>query len=56
MQLINDNTIPEYVGWIENEEAISFRTEGFQKQVLDKYFQGLKYDSFIRKLNRCKFK
>jgi hypothetical protein len=52
MQLINDDTSPEYVHWIENEEAIAFKTEGFQENILDNYFQGLKYDSFIRKLNR----
>ena len=52
MQLINDGTAPEHVGWIEKEEAISFRTNGFQEHVLDVFFQGLKYESFIRKLNR----
>ena len=52
MQLINDNVAPDHVSWIDNEEAISFKTDGFQEQVLDKFFQGLKYDSFVRKLNR----
>lgn len=52
MQLINGNVAPEHVSWIDNEEAISFKTDGFQEHVLDKFFQGLKYDSFVRKLNR----
>lgn len=52
MQLINDTIAPDYVGWIEKEEAISFKTDGFQEHVLDSFFQGLKYDSFVRKLNR----
>jgi len=52
MQLINDDTAPDHVGWIDSEEAISFKTEGFQEAVLNRFFQGLKHDSFIRKLNR----
>ena len=52
MQLINENIVPDHVSWIESEEAIAFKTEGLQMTVLDKYFKGLKYDSFIRKLNR----
>jgi HSF-type DNA-binding len=52
MHLINGNMAPDYVSWIETEEAISFKTDGFQEHVLDKFFQGLKYDSFVRKLNR----
>ena len=52
MELINDTIAPEHVGWIEEEEAISFKTDGFQEHVLDSFFQGLKYDSFVRKLNR----
>jgi hypothetical protein len=52
MQLINENMAPDYVSWIETEEAISFMNDGFQEHVLDKFFQGLKYDSFVRKLNR----
>jgi HSF-type DNA-binding len=52
MELVNENMAPDYVSWIETAEAISFRTDGFQEHVLDKFFQGLKYDSFVRKLNR----
>lgn len=52
MQLINDNVDPDHVSWIDSEEAVSFKTDGFQEHVLDKFFQGLKYDSFVRKLNR----
>ncbi|CAB9506998.1 shock factor protein 2 [Seminavis robusta] len=56
MQLINENMAPDFVTWIDNEEAISFKTDGFQEHVLDKFFQGLKYDSFVRKLNRWGFR
>ena len=52
MQLITECHRPEHVKWIEEEEAITFRVDGFQSEVLDIYFQGLKYESFVRKLNR----
>lgn len=56
MQLINESIAPGHVGWIATEEAISFKTDGFQEHVLDHFFQGLKYDSFVRKLNRWGFR
>lgn len=56
MQMLNENKCPNHISWIKEMEAISFTTDKLQEEVLDKHFQGLKWESFVRKLNRWGFR
>lgn len=56
MDLLNHGEgIKEHMWWLEDGEAFAVVPEGFEA-VLDKYFQGTKFESFTRKLNRWGFK
>lgn len=51
MKLLN-GAAPEALYWLPGNQSFAINTQNFGPQVLDKFFQGAKYTTFIRKLNQ----
>ena len=52
MMLLDGNCAKEAMWWLPDGDAFCFIPNVFAEQVLDKHFQGTKFESFTRKLNR----
>jgi hypothetical protein len=52
MELLEDEKEPEALWWLGETDCFCIDPKHFPEQVLCKYFQGTKFDSFTRKLNR----
>mmetsp|Transcript_27597 Transcript_27597/g.40752 ORF Transcript_27597/g.40752 Transcript_27597/m.40752 type:complete len:257 (+) Transcript_27597:28-798(+) len=57
MGILSDSTNHEAISWLpQGKSFVITNREKFSNSVLQKYFRGTKYASFIRKLNRWNFK
>lgn len=56
MELLKDGNVEEALFWLPGGNAFGIRPKIFFDVVLSKYFQGTKYESFTRKLNRWGFR
>jgi HSF-type DNA-binding len=52
MSLLDGDYVKDIMWWLPDGDAFCFIPEDFAANVLDKYFQGTKFESFTRKLNR----
>jgi hypothetical protein len=52
MDLLNQNVAKDAMWWLENGDGFCVVPKPFTEQVLNTYFQGTKFESFTRKLNR----
>jgi HSF-type DNA-binding len=52
MSLLDSNKVSEAMRWLRDGDAFCIAPGLFTERVLDKYFQGTKFESFTRKLNR----
>jgi HSF-type DNA-binding len=52
MSLLDSNKVSEAMRWLRDGDAFCIAPVLFTERVLDKYFQGTKFESFTRKLNR----
>ena len=52
MSLLDSDKVTEAMRWLRDGDAFCIAPSVFSEQVLDKYFQGTKFESFTRKLNR----
>ena len=51
MELLNDNSVPEALWWLD-DHTFAADPKFFQTQVLDPYFRGTKYASFLRTMHK----
>ena len=56
MELLNSEEYRESMAWIPNGNAFALNPPKFMKDILPKHFEGTKFESFTRKLNRWGFK
>jgi len=56
MELLMNGTVKKAMWWLPGGEAFALVPNTFYEVVLAKYFQGTKFESFTRKLNRWGFK
>jgi len=56
MELLNKGECGESLMWLPNGQAFALQPMRFMKEVLPKHFEGTKFESFTRKLNRWGFK
>lgn len=52
MSLLDGGKVPDAMWWLPDGDAFCLIPVVFAERVLDKYFQGTKFESFTRKLNR----
>jgi hypothetical protein len=52
MELLEEKMEPEALWWLGESDCFCIDPKRFPDQVLNKYFQGTKFESFTRKLNR----
>jgi HSF-type DNA-binding len=52
MNLLERGELSECMWWLSGTISFCIRQEGFAEKVLDLHFQGTKFESFTRKLNR----
>jgi hypothetical protein len=52
MELFEGDVAKDAMWWLPGEDAFALSSDLFPDQVLQKYFQGTKFESFTRKLNR----
>jgi hypothetical protein len=52
MELFEGDLAKDAMWWLPGEDAFALSSDLFPDQVLQKYFQGTKFESFTRKLNR----
>lgn len=50
--LLNNESVKEHMFWLPDGDAFCIVPKNFAEEVLNKYFQGTKFESFTRKLNR----
>jgi HSF-type DNA-binding len=53
MELLEGEIATDAMWWLPGNDAFAIVPKIFPDAVLDKYFQGTKFESFTRKLNRC---
>ena len=53
MTLLNDETAPSALWWMADCTAFGLEPDILSKEVLDKYFQGSKFTSFLRRLHKA---
>jgi len=56
MELLNEGVARDSMWWLEDGNGFCVVPKLFAENVLNKYFQGTKFESFTRKLNRWGFK
>jgi hypothetical protein len=56
MELLNNEDYRESMSWLPNGNAFALQPTMFTKEILPKHFEGTKFESFTRKLNRWGFK
>jgi chemotaxis protein histidine kinase CheA len=56
MELLNSEDCQESMCWLPNGNAFALHPTLFMKVILPKHFEGTKFESFTRKLNRWGFK
>ena len=56
MELLNNEDYRESMSWLPNGNAFALQPTIFTKEILPKHFEGTKFESFTRKLNRWGFK
>ena len=56
MELLGNDSVKKALWWLPGGEAFALMPNVFYDIVLAKYFQGTKFESFTRKLNRWGFK
>lgn len=56
MELLNSEEYQESMCWLPNGNAFALHPPKFLKEILPKHFEGTKFESFTRKLNRWGFK
>jgi hypothetical protein len=56
MSLLDSDKVSDIIRWLHDGDAFCLIPSLFAEHVLDKYFQGTKFESFTRKLNRWGFK
>lgn len=56
MMLLNKELASDAMWWLPDGDAFCILPAPFTEKVLDKHFQGTKFESFTRKLNRWGFK
>ncbi len=52
MSLLDSGVDSDIIRWLPDGDAFCLKPALFAERVLDKYFQGTKFESFTRKLNR----
>jgi HSF-type DNA-binding len=52
MSLLDSQKVSDIIRWLPDGDAFCLIPSLFAEHVLDKYFQGTKFESFTRKLNR----
>ena len=52
MSLLDSGVVSDIIRWLPDGDAFCLKPALFAERVLDKYFQGTKFESFTRKLNR----
>ena len=52
MSLLDNGVVSDIIRWLPDGDAFCLKPALFAERVLDKYFQGTKFESFTRKLNR----
>jgi HSF-type DNA-binding len=52
MSLLDSDKVGDAMRWLQDGDAFCLVPTLFSEHVLDKYFQGTKFESFTRKLNR----
>jgi HSF-type DNA-binding len=52
MELLEEETSRDSMWWLSGGDAFTIVPKNFAEKVLDKHFQGTKFESFTRKLNR----
>jgi len=55
MGLLNDESKPEAIWWLPGEKEFAINADLFPTHVLEEYFPGSKYASFIRRLHKLGF-
>jgi len=56
MELLNKEDCQDAMCWLTNGKAFALQPSMFMQKILPKYFEGTKFESFTRKLNRWGFK
>lgn len=56
MELLQEEQVKDAMWWLPGGHAFAIRPKIFYDAVLSKYFQGTKFESFTRKLNRWGFR
>jgi HSF-type DNA-binding len=56
MMLLTKNMVKDAMWWLPDGDAFCILPAPFTEKVLDQHFQGTKFESFTRKLNRWGFK
>jgi len=56
MQMLDSDEFSGIIYWSGHGDSFCINTKEFIEKVLDVYFQGSKFESFVRKLNRWGFK
>ena len=56
MELLNSEDCRESMSWLPNGNAFALHQPKFTRETLPKHFEGTKFESFTRKLNRWGFK
>jgi hypothetical protein len=56
MDLLNSGDFTSSMSWLADGSGFSLHPEVFMKDILPKHFEGTKFESFTRKLNRWGFK
>lgn len=51
MMLLNDGSVPNALWWLD-DKTFAADPKFFQTQVLDPYFRGTKYASFLRTMHK----
>jgi hypothetical protein len=52
MDLLEEESAKDVMWWLPGGDAFTIVPKNFSENVLDKFFQGTKFESFTRKLNR----
>ena len=52
MSILNSSKVSDTMWWLADGDAFCLIPASFSELVLEKYFQGTKFESFTRKLNR----
>jgi len=56
MELLNTKNCQDAMCWLPNGNGFALHPTSFMKKILPKHFEGTKFESFTRKLNRWGFK